>query len=201
MDEPKYHVTRRGLILGGLSVGVAGASGVTAGGTLAWFRDVEAGRNSIQAGTLNLEFGSGSSLDLTTDLSPGSSISSSVELTSPGTLAGWLDIDVSYKDSGGDADPNQVAKELEVSTLDYGGTDLLTQVSHFNTNGIKDLEDLAKNNQTSGETTANDLIDLADPGNGTLFEIELTLQNGTNNLAGNSIEITVTFYLNQTDGM
>lgn len=201
MTEPPNHVTRRGLILGALSVGVAGASGIAAGGTVAVFQDVESGRNRIQSGTLNLEFGSPSSLDLTKDLTPGSSVQSSVELTSPGSQTGWLDVDVSYTDSGGTASAAAVARELEVTQLDYGGNSQLGQLSDSNNNGIVDLEDFATNNQTTGEATANDLIDLADPGTGTTFTIELTLQGGTNSLDGNSIDVTFTFHLNQTDGM
>lgn len=198
MIDSKSRLTRRRLLAGVATVGVASAG--AGAGTMARFSNAEgSNRNTIEAGVLELTFGTPSTLDLTKDLSPGDSVSSSVELVNVSSLVGSLDVDASYTDSNGSATADDVARELELTSLSYGGTSLLGQVPDANTNGIVDLMDLATNNQTNGETTANDLIDLADPGAGTTFYVQLTLQNGTSNLAGNSIDIQFTFHLNQID--
>lgn len=195
MKEPRNHITRRGLILGALSVGIVGSSGIAAGGTVAWFRDVESGDNRVEAGTLKLDFGSSSGMDLTKDLETDQSTEGTVTLVNPGSVSGSLDVDVSYTDSGGSASADEVARNLTVDTLTYGGTDLLARYTAIDT-----LEDLAKNDQNTSES--NDLVDLADPtAAGTDFSIKLTRQTNSNNLDGNSIDVTVTFHLNQTDAM
>lgn len=202
MGDRTTRLRRRQFLGGVASLGAVAASGVAIGGTVAAFSDTEGSAStSILSGTLELTFGSPSSLDLTKDLTPGDSVASSVELRNVETIPGSLDVDVSYVDSGGGATADAVARELEVTALTYGGTSILGQLANTNGNGIVDLMDFATNDQTLGEITQNDVVDLPDPGAGTTFYIELTLQNGTNNLDGNSIDVQFTFHLNQIDAL
>lgn len=198
MVSTRNHRTRRSILAGVTAVGVLGGSGFVTGSSMAWFMDVGSSRdNTVESGTIDLEFGSPSSLDLTKDLQPGSSVASSVELVNGGTRSGVLDVDVSYAGSGSADD---VARALEVTALTYGTASQLGELSDHNGNGIVDLADFSNNDIATGEVTPNDLVDLSDPGpQGTTFAIELALQKGTNNLAGNSIDVSFTFHLNQTD--
>lgn len=201
MDSNPTGLTRRQLLGGVATLGTVTASGLAVGGTVGAFADADSSTgNTFQSGSLDLTFGSPSSLDFTKDLPPGSSVSSAVELRNGTSLPGSVDVDVSHVDSGGGASADAVARELEVTSLTYGGTSVLGQFADANGNGIVDLADVAASDQTAGESAPNDLVDLADPGTGRTFGVELTLQTGTNDLAGNSIDVQFTFHLNQTDG-
>lgn len=163
-----------------------------------------AGNNAIKQGTLDLAFDGSSSVGIGAELTPGQSVKGSVTLTNSASLTGSLDADVDYveNDSDSTVTADDAASDLEVTTLAYGGTDLTGQFADDNGNGIRDLEDLSKNDQTSGESFANDLIDLADPGAGTDFVVEITYtdpNDNNNDHEGNGIDVTVTFYLNQND--
>lgn len=194
-------VTRRQL-LGGL-VTVGAGSAAAGAGTAAYFSDTEASStNQVSAGTLNLGFGTSASFDFNTSLAPTESTVGQVELVRSGTLSGSLDVDVDYAEN--DASGNKkdmtaaaVAQRLEVTTLEYGGTDVRSQIS--TSNSPPTLYDLATNAHGTDETTQNDLIDLGDPGNGTDFTLELRLQDVKNKYQDDGIDVTVTFHLNQND--
>lgn len=172
---------------------------------MAVLRDSEtAGNSSVTQGTLDLVFDGSSSIGIGADLTPDQSVKGSVTLTNPASLTGSLDVDVDYveNDSDSTVTTDDVASDLEVTALTYGGTDLTTQFSDDNGNGIKDLEDLQKNDRASGESFANDLIDLADPGAGTEFVVKITYtdpNDNNNDHESNGIDVTFTFYLNQND--
>ena len=203
MTDNTSGLTRRRTLL---SLATIGAASITAGaGTMAVLSDSEtAGNNPMREGTLDLVFDGSSSIGIQAELTPGQSVKGSVTLTNPASLTGSLDVDVDYVESDSDSTvtADDVASDLEVTTLTYGGTDLTGQFSDANGNGIKDLEDLSKNDQTSGESVANDLIGLTDPGVGTDFVVEITYtdpNSNNNSHSGNGIDVTVTFYLNQND--
>ncbi len=87
---------------------------------------------------------------------------------------------------------NATAAVLEVTTLKYGGSNLLASVSDNNTNGYKDVEDL-KNTDLTGLSGLNTLASKN-------FEIALKLKETTdNNFQGDGITLTITFLLNQSE--
>lgn len=194
-------VTRRQLLGGLVTVGAGSTAAGT--GTAAYFSDTEASSsNQVTAGTLTLGFGGSAAFDFDMSLAPTESTVGQVELVRSGTLSGSLDVDVDYAEA--DADGNkkdmtatEVAGNLEVTALEYGGTDVRSQIS--TSNWPPTVEDLATNARSTDETTQNDLIDLGDPGNGTDFTMELRLKDIKNKYQDDGIDVTVTFYLNQHD--
>jgi len=195
-------VTRRRLL--GSIVTIGAASAAAGAGTFAAFSDTESsGGNAVRSGTLNLDFDGGASFTFSTSLYPTQTVSDSVTLVSNGSVQGSLDVDVSYSES--DASGNatnvsaqQMAQNLEVTGLTYGGTDVRGQIA--SSASPPTVHDLATSNQTSGESTGNDLVDLADPGTGTAFAVELRLKDVGNDFQSDGIDIEFTFTLNQTDG-
>jgi len=132
-----------------------------------------------------------------TAIIPGNSAGPSTTVfKNAGSIAGSsLDISFSYVNS--DGTPNSVemtadetAAILEVTTLSYDSTNLLTSVSDGNVNGYKDMEDVA-NADLSGQSglTASATKN---------FSIEVTTDNGTSpDFANDGITITMNFTLNQ----
>lgn len=178
-----------------------GAGGLAAGaGTMALFSDTETSSgNTVQAGTLDLEYGGTGSFSFNTDLAPGDSTTASVTLVSSGTLSGSLDVAVTFteNDSAGASSPNvgkdEFAQNLNIILLTYGGTDITGPLPSNPT-----LYDLA--NQDA-ETDGDDLVDLSDPtSSGSDFVIELELDSGVQNkFQGEGLDIKFTFDLNQKD--
>ncbi|MFB6074703.1 MAG: TasA family protein [Haloarculaceae archaeon] len=196
----RIHLTRRRL-LGGL-VAVGGASAAAGAGTMAYFSDAESSAgNAVQAGTLTLEFGGSAAFDFGTTLAPTESTTGSVTLVNTGSVAGSVDVDVTYSEQ--DASPNDVdesaqavARNLTMRTLSYGGTDLTGSQGLSST---PTLHELATNDRTAGESTGNDLVDLPDPGGGTDFVVELELANVDSDFESDGVAVSFTFHLNQTD--
>lgn len=195
-------LTRR-RVLGGV-IALGGASAAAGAGTMAYFSDEATSSNDVVAGTIELSYGESGSLAFSTSLGPTETTQDSVTLENAGSIAGSLDVDVDYAES--DASPNatdmtadQVAGNLEVVTLEYGGTDLTGQID--TANETPTLADLADNAHDGSETTQNDLIDLADPGSGTEFTLGLQLKNVSDDYQADGVSVTITFHLNQNDGM
>ncbi len=201
MTDGTIHLTRRRL-LGGL-LGVGGAGAAAGAGTMAYFEDTESSsNNSVQAGTIEVGFGGSGTFNFSASLAPTQSTTGKVTLVNGGSIAGSLDVDVAYVEqdaagNGTDVSADQLASNLIVETLTYGGSDLTGQVASSGPQPT--LQELATNDQSSGETTPNDLIDLADPGAGTTFELELRLDNVGNDYQRDGLAITVSFDLNQID--
>ena len=168
---------------------------------MAAFSDSESSSgNTVQAGTLNLSLNGGASFAFDTALAPTETTTDSVTLVSDGSIDGSLDVDVSYTESDGDtgsqnATDDEVAQNLEVQTLDYAGS----RTGQISGGSTPTLADLANNDQTSGESTGNDLINLPDPGSGTDFIVGLRLKDVGNKYQGDGIAITFDFHLNQND--
>ena len=202
MTDGTTRITRRRLLGGLLTVG--GASAAAGAGTMAYFSDTETSSgNSVTAGTVDLTLGGAATFGFNTALAPTQSTTGSLTLVNSGTIPGSVDVDVSYAEndaSGNDQDVTdaQLASNLIVETLTYGGAPLTGQVASSGPQPT--LQELATNDQTGGESTPNDLIDLPDPGTGTDFVIELRLGNVGNQYQRDGINVTVTVHLNQTDG-
>ena len=203
MSDRTIEVTRRRL-LGGI-IAIGGASAATGAGTMAYFSDTDSSENRIEAGTLTLGFGGAGSFSFSTSLAPTETTQDSVTLENGGSVSGSVDVNVSYTESdasGGsapDKTAQEVAENLEVVTLTYGGSDISGQIN--TSNSPPTLHDLANNLHGASESTQNDLINLADPGTGTDFELGLRLKNVSDDYQADGVSVTVTFYLNQNDGM
>jgi len=197
VDETR--LTRR-RVLGGL-VTVGTASAAAGAGTAAYFTDTEASAaNQVSTGTLTVGFGGTAAFDFSASLAPGEITQGTVTLVNAGSIPGSLDVDFEYANS--DARNNskktarEVAERLDVTTLAYGGTDRLGQITD---GSPPTLHDLATNDLSGGETTANDLTDLPDPADGTDFTVGFELQNVGYQFKKEGVAITVTFHLNQHD--
>ena len=89
-----------------------------------------------------------------------------------------------------DKSANDTAAMMEVTTLDYGGSSLLSSVSDANVNGYKDIEDL-KNEDLSGQSGINASATEN-------FEIAIKLRSETgDDFQADGITLTMTFTLNQ----
>ena len=202
MTDGTTQITRRRLLGGLLTVG--GASAAAGAGTMAYFRDSEtSGGNTVTAGTIDLVLGGSGSFAFNTALAPSQSTSGTLTLLNSGSVGGSVDVDVSYSEndaSGNDQNvsADDLASNLTVETLTYGGNDQTDQVAAAGPQPT--LQELATNDLTAGETTGNDLVDLPDPGAGTPFTLGLRLENVGNQFQSDGINITLTFHLNQTDG-
>ena len=79
---------------------------------------------------------------------------------------------------------------MEVTTLNYGGSTLLTDVSDGNANGYKDVEDLA-NADLSGRPGLDASATKS-------FQIAVRLRESTDNdYQADGVDITMTFIMNQ----
>jgi len=200
MPSDDNTLTRRRVLGGLVTVGAAGAASGT--GTVAYFTDTTSGPTStVDSGWLDLQFDSADTFGIETSLEPSQYVEGSVTLRNAASKPGSLDVDVSYSenDAAGadDITATEVAQRLSVDTLQYGsGTDA-NDLSGVAAN----LAELASRDVTSGESTANDIVDLADPGMGRDFSIGLSYQtqSGSKKPDGDGISITVTFILNQTN--
>lgn len=170
---------------------------------MAYFSDSKASSaNTVETGTLELSFGNGGSFDMSTTLEPGQSVVGSVTLVNDGTITGSVDVSASYSENDAsnnntDMSDDDVARSLNVLTLDYDGTSELGQVTDGDGDGNKTIYDLANNDL---ETDGDDVIDLADPGGGKTFTVEIELDSSVgNDYQDDGIDITFTFDLNQRD--
>jgi len=212
-DGFTLELTRRRALGALLTIGAGSAA--AGAGTFALFSDTEeSSDNTIQAGTLDLSLGS-NTLSFSTNLKPGGpGTSDTVTLTNDGNISdASLDIDVSYdeNDATTTADPDidedataaETAKAIKVSTLSYGGASISQITGDTTLNGSSQylsLHDLANTGQSTDETTPNNIVDLANPGQGTNFEIGFKLhENAGNKFQADGLDVTLDFVLNQQD--
>jgi hypothetical protein len=106
-----------------------------------------------------------------------------------------LDIAFSYVEN--DGSPNSVDKSaddtaamMEVTTLTYGGSDILSSVSDGNTNGYEDIQDL-KNADLTSQSGIN-----ASATKDFVITVQLRSDTG-NDFQDDGITVTMTFTLNQ----
>lgn len=194
-------VTRRQLLGAVAASGIAGWT--TSSSTAAFFNDGEnSNENQIQSGTLDLSFGSGGTFGISATLEPGQSARGSVTLVNSGSITGSVDVTAQYWENDAstnnkDVSADNVAKHVNVVTLDYGDTDLTGQITDVDGDGRDTLYDLAN---TNAEGDGNDVVNLADPGGGTDFTVEFEVESSVGNTyEDDGVDITFTFDLNQQD--
>jgi len=184
-----------------LSLGLIMVVGIIGVETFAYVADTETSSdNRLIAGTLDLKTDDTDGVSQTlyaTGVSPGATVGpATIALKNAGTTNGaTLDIVSSYANS--DGIPNtvpktadEVAAMIEVVTLSYGGSSLLSSISDVNGNGYKDAYDL-KNSDLTG------LSGLA-PGATKNFDISVQLRSETgNDFQADGVAMTMTFTLKQ----
>lgn len=185
----------------GLTMAVLLCMGMLVIGTWAYFSDTEsATNNQLTAGTLDLKTNNVDGVTQTLNapnLKPNVSVGpATITLRNSGSLAGaTLDIVFSYVES--DGSPNTVnmsadatAAVIEVTTLTYNGTNLLTGVTDNNVNGYKDIQDVKNYNLTGQGGLA--------AGASKNFVITIKMRDGiNNNFQADGVNITMTFTLKQ----
>ena len=183
----------------GLSLVLVVVIGIIGIGTFAYFTGIDTSSgNSFVSGTLELKTNNLEGVTQTlyaTGMSPGATVGpSTITLKNVGTSNGTtMDIVFSYAES--DGSPNivnktadEVAAVMEVTNLDYGGSNILGSVSDHNSNGYIDIYDL-KNADLTG------LIGL-DAGASKDFDISVQLRNTTGSeFQADGINLTMTFTL------
>jgi len=178
---------------------VIGMAGVA---TFAYLTDSETSSgNQLAAGTLDLKTSDSDGVSRTlyaTNMSPGATVGPSViTLNNSGTTDGaTMDIVFSYEESDGSPNTfnksaNEVAAMIEVTTLNYGVSDLLGNVSDGNSNLYIDVEDLKYSSLTTG-LSGIAALSTKD------FVISVRLRGETgNDFQADGITITMTFTLKQ----
>lgn len=185
----------------GLTITFILLTGIGGIGTFAFFSDVEtSASNQLLAGTLDLKTNDTDGVTQTLyadDLEPGETVGpETITLKNSGSVAGTtLDLSFSYIESDSNPNPtdvsaNDTAAQIEVITLSYGGSNLLYSVSDNNTNGWKDIQDLA-NSDLSGQAGIV-------ASTSRTFEIAVQLRSDTSgDYQADGINLNMTFTLNQ----
>ncbi len=175
-------------------------------GTFAYFTDEETSTDNIfTAATLNLQTDDADGVTGTisaANFAPGDTTSGSVVLKNAGSLTTGVDLDLkavmAYTDDtaaaegGACAAGDEMDKNIEITALSYGATDLLAQITDADADGIKSLDDLEAHGV---------FADLADPGAaGTTFSISVSFHTSAPNCnQADSVDMTLTFALQQVD--
>jgi len=185
----------------GLTIAFLLLIGMSGIGTWAYFADVETtSANVLAAGTLDLKTDDVDGVSqtlLATNMEPGDIVGpETIILKNTGSIAGSnLDLTFLYIESDSSPNPadmsaNDTAAIVELITLNYDGSSLLSSVSDNNTNGYKDVDDL-KNTDLSGQSG---IAALATKN----FEIAVQVRNDVSkNFQADGIVLTMTFTLNQ----
>ncbi len=185
----------------GLTIALILLVGMSGIGTWAYFNDVEtSSANVLAAGTLDLKTDDVDGVSqtlLASNIMPGDTVGpETIILKNSGTLAGSsLDLSFSYIEDDSSPNPadmtaNATAAILQLTTLNYNSSSLLSSVSDNNSNGYKDVYDLSTANLTGlagigASSTKN-------------FEIAVTLRNdASKDFQADGIDITMNFILNQ----
>ncbi|WP_435552051.1 TasA family protein [Natrinema sp. CGMCC1.2065] len=220
-------MTRRRL-LGGLSA--IGAVGVASGaGTWAYFSDTEeSSGNTIEAGTLDLKvadtdegFGDGVSGTWTiSNAKPGDSVLADLTLQNAGSLeADHVEIGFSVDETEADgstgtneadtmpSSADGMADQFEVTVFTYNGTNVRSNLSDANSNGIVDIDDLV----TGNGAVLDDLSPPPSANGGTESmtmefrwahddEFDNSVSGINNDYQGDEFDLTVTYALHQDSG-
>jgi spore coat-associated protein N len=185
----------------GLSIATVLMLSMVGIGVFAYFSDTEASAsNSLSAGTLDLKTNDADGVTQTLNglnLQPNGTVGpSTITLKNAGSIPGaTLGIVFAYVEN--DASPNTVnmtadatAAVIEVITLTYDSTNLLTSVSDSNSNGYKDVQDL-KNANLSALSGIN-------AGATKNFTIAVkTRSSASGDFQSDGVTVTMTFTLNQ----
>ena len=175
--------------------------GMTGIGTWAYFSDVETSTgNVLAAGTLDLKTDDVDGVSqtlLAINMQPGDTVGpETIILKNNGSVQGSsLDLAFTYLETDSSPNPADMSADataaiVEVITLNYDSSSILSSVSDNNSNGYPDVEDL-KNTDLSGQSGIAASASKA-------FEIAVRLRSDTNkNFQADGISITMTFILNQ----
>ena len=199
-----------GLSLAGLLIAC-----LAIGGTWAYMTDTETSNNNgIAAGTLEMKTNNVNGVTqslVCSNLKPGRAVTATtISLKNVGSASGGsVAISLSYNtDNSADTTPNTVnmstddlAKVLQITTLNYDGRTILGLLTDANGNGYIDVQDM--------KNEAANLAGLGGLNPGQIRTFDITVQMvsgaGTNTFStgtfadfvGDGINITVTFTLNQ----
>ena len=170
-------------------------------GVFAYFSDTEvSASNSLSAGTLDLKTNDADGVTQTlygSNLQPGGTAGpSTITLKNAGSTSGaTLGIVFAYVEN--DSNPNTVditpdatAAVIEVTTMTYDGTNLLTSVADSNANGYKDVQDLQNASLSSlSGISASATKD---------FTIAIAARDGlSSDYQSDGVTVVMTFTLNQ----
>lgn len=123
-----------------------------------------------------------------TDLAPGASASGQLKLKNTGTVAA-NHAEVALVNTNSDT-TNPLDKVLELTTLNYDGSSVLSQVTDSNANGWKDLDDL--------EASGLDNLALTDLNTDHNLDLVVTFRSDAGNeYQGDSVDSDWTVTLNQ----
>lgn len=199
-DDPSMRLTRRRLLGGVTTIGVASA-GVGVGTMAYWSDSGSSADNEISAGTFELTISGGESGDGATgewtmsEAKPGDREEGEVALYNEGTTK------ADHVELAFDFDESKVGmtKNFRIDRLDYSTSDdLLADLDDANGNGIKDLDDLTR------ETNYDVLDNLTPPPtvDGGFKNLKLNFEwdvNQPNNdeYQGEQFTMVVTFALHQ----
>lgn len=223
-ESGRFELTRRRL-LG--SVAVTGAATAGAGaGTWAYFQDTEeSSGNTIDAGTLDLKiadsdegFGDGVSETWTiSNAKPGDSVLADLTLQNAGSLeANHVEIGFSVVESEADgptgtneadtkpSSADGMAEQFEIAVLTYNGTNVLSNLSDANGNGLVDVGDLVSGN----DAVLDDLNPPPSANGGTETmtmqfrwahdsEFDNSVSGVNDDYQGDEFDLTVTYALHQ----
>jgi len=176
-------------------------TGMAGIGTWAYFSDIETSQsNTLAAGTLDLKTGGTDGVSqtlLATGMAPGDIVGpETIVLNNTGSIAGsTLGLSFTYVETDGAANPSdmtadQTAAQIEVITLNYGGSSILSSITADNGNGYPDIQDL-KNSDLSGQSG----IDASSNKN---FEIAVRFRaNASHDYQADGVTVTMTFLLKQ----
>jgi predicted ribosomally synthesized peptide with SipW-like signal peptide len=185
----------------GLALAFLLMMGISAIGTWAFFLDSESSTgNTFAAGTLDLKTNDVDGVSqtlLATNMAPGETIGpETIILKNSGSLdSASVDIEFSYSESDNPKNPvdksaDETAALIEVTTLIYSGSSILSAITDNNYNGYRDIYDL----RTS---SLNDLsgIDASDSKDFTIAIKARNIVGG--DFQADGIIITITFTLHQ----
>jgi spore coat-associated protein N len=185
----------------GLSIALILLTGISGIGTWAYFNDIETSSgNVLAAGTLDLKTNDTDGVSqtlLASNMEPGDTVGpETIILKNSGSVDGSsLDLSFTYSENDAGVNPtnrnaNDTAATIELTTLKYNGTSLLSSVTDNNTNGYRDIQDL-QDADLSGQSG------IAAQANKD-FEIAIQARTGVStDFQADGITITMTFILNQ----
>lgn len=190
---------RKGLVTSLLTIALA--TGVGAYGTFAYFNDTgESTSNLFTSGTLDLKLDGQDDVNAVVsagNFAPGDTTSGTLALTNDGTISSYdgdghtvvLDMATSLTQSDAGTGTTDMASYLQLDTFSYGGEDQIANVTDSNSNGYKDLADLASASLTG----------LDDPGSaGKTLDLTVSFHTDAgNDLQGDEVDVTFTFTLSQ----
>lgn len=203
---------------------IAFVTALLGAGTLAYFTDSETSSgNTFTTGTLDLKTSDNSGFDpdpigdgvdmtwVLDDMKPGNGVevTNHVTLRNVGSIDGdHLEISFSHSidettnpvesDTDDDSTPGDLARYIQITTMQYDGVNLLSSVVNANSNTWIDLEDVTLSPNTDDHGPLDDLPAPNSVGGEPALTMTLSFRpEASNDLQGDILTTTVTFTLNQ----